>query len=294
MMSRLGGAAILIACLITGCSKPATYQSYSDEKTNSPISKPPPGERAPASASPPSAPMLAYAYSYQIEAPPRALPILLGRQEGACVAAGPSICQVVASDLERRGRDTITASLSMRASPSWLAGFRNGLAKEATGVGGRITQANATSEDLSRQVVDTQAEIRAKTALRDRLQSILDNRPAKVSDLLEVETNLANVQADLDKTQSEMAMMRQRLDSSAITINYASAAGLGSDGAWAPVASAFSRFTSIIAQTLGVMITVIAVLAPWALVVGVGAWIVMGLMKSRLGRKRPPAAQKDE
>ena len=295
MIRRLAKLAFLGTVLVVGCSKPANYQIYSDEKAPAPVAKTPLNWKAPASAPPPaSAPMLAYAYSYQIEAPPVAVPTLLARQEAACVAAGLSICQVVASDLEHRGRHAVSGSLTLRASPSWLAAFRDGLAKDASGVGGRVTQANATSEDLSRQVVDTQAEIRAKTALRDRLQSMLDSRPAKVSDLLEVETNLANVQGDLDKTRSEMAMMRQRLDSSVITIGYASAAGLGFGGTWAPVADAFGRSSLLVGQTLGVMITVVAVLAPCVLVIGGGAWIVMGPIKSRLGRKRPSDAAAGE
>jgi len=42
------------------------------------------------------------------------------------------------------------------------------------------------------------------------------------------------------------------------------------------------------------MITVVAVLAPWVLVIGGGAWMVMGPIKSRLGRKRPSDAAAGE
>ena len=82
------------------------------------------------------------------------------------------------------------------------------------------------SEDLTRQIVDTEAAVRARTALRDRLQAILATRPGKLSDLLEVEKELARVQGELDATQSELAVMRTRVVTSLLTITYSSGASL--------------------------------------------------------------------
>ncbi len=273
-------AVSVAAVLLAGCSKPAGYSRYASEKTDARLIRPPPGGAKdgsdPAEASAPlapSAPMLAYAYAFGLEVPPQKLPALVARHQAACASAGASVCQMTGSTLERQGRDQVHATLTLRATPAWLGKFRDGLAHDAEGAGGRVVQANVTSEDLSREVTDTAAAIRAKTTLRDRLQAILDTRPGKTADLVDAETALAKVQGELDATQSEMAMMRQRLDSSVITIEYQSAAVLAPDSVWSPLANAVAQFASTAVAGLAFLITCIAALLPWVVVVGGALWV---------------------
>lgn len=95
--------------------------------------------------------MLAYANAYSVEIPADGVSSLVARHQNACAAVGPAVCQVTGSSLERQGRDRVHATLPLRAAPAWLAGFRGRLAKDAEDPGGRMVQANVSSEDLSRQ-----------------------------------------------------------------------------------------------------------------------------------------------
>lgn len=277
-------AASVAAILLAGCSKPARYEIYSDEKINARLIRPPPngtkdGSAKVEAAAPlaPSAPMLAYAYAFGLEVPPRKLLALVARHQ--------------------EGRDQIHATLTLRAAPAWLAKFRAGLADDAKDAGGRVIQANVTSEDLSREVTDTAAAIRAKTTLRDRLQAILNSRPGKTADLVDAEAALAKVQGELDATQSEMAMMRQRLDSSVITIEYQSSAVLAPDSVWSPLANAVNQFASTAVAGLAFLITCTAALLPWVVVVGGALWVfrrpiakVKWPWRRRSGPPGPPSA----
>lgn len=243
---------------------------------------------------PASVPMLAYSYRYGIEAPPRAVRGLLARHEAACAAAGPTVCQVTSSQVQEYGQDEVRGALTLRAAPAWLKGFRAGLAGEAKSAGGRLAAVNVSSEDLSRQIVDTEAALRAKTTLRDRMQALLADRPGKLGDLIELERELARVQGEIDATQSELALMRTRVATSDVTISYASAGVLAPEGVLAPLSEALSDFLRIIVGTLAVMIRVIAALAPWVLAIGALLWVFRKrLPKIRLRRRKaaePPAA----
>ena len=104
----------------------------------------------------------------------------------------------------------------------------------------QVVNSGVTSEDLSRQIVDTDAQLRAKTTLRDRLQGLLATHPGKVGDLLAVERELARVQGDIDSAQSELADMRGRVAMSDVTLNYGSSDVLGGR-VQSPLASAFHR-----------------------------------------------------
>ncbi len=235
-----------------------------------------------AAALPAGAPMMAYSYAYGVEAAPSHIRGLEAKHEQACAAAGPAVCVVVGSQITEQGRDQVEAKLTLRAVPAWLAAFKAGLAKDADDAGGRVTRAEVASEDLSRQIVDTEATLKAKTTLRDRLQDILATRPGKVSDLLEVETSLSDVQGQIDTTTSELAMMRQRVTTSELEVNYDSAGVLAPQGVFAPLGRAFSGFLGTVVQALAAMVSLVAWLGPWILVLGGLIW----LFRKRLPRPR--------
>jgi hypothetical protein len=233
--------------------------------------------------------MLAYAYAYEMEAPASRIPGLVAEHQAACVAAGPALCQITASTLTNSGKDDAQASLQLRGAPAWLTQFRGRLSHDAQQAGGRVVRDNVTTEDLARQITDIQAAIRAKTALRDRLQTMLETHPGKIDDLLEVEKTLADTQGELDATQSELAMMRQRVETSVVTIDYHAAGAFAAGGAWRPLALALSQSTKLFAGTLAALVAVLVAVAPWAAVTAMAAWLVAWLRRSRA--KRPSAGQ---
>lgn len=237
---------------------------------------------SPAQTVPAGAPMLAYSYRYGIETPAGKIRELVGRHEAACVAAGPSLCQVTSSSVDETGEDSLMARLELRAAPAWLKGFRNGLSGDAKAAGGRVTSSNVTSEDLSRQIVDTEARLRAMTTLRDRLQALLADRPGKLSDLVEIERELARVQGDIDSTTSQLAVMRGRVAMSDVTLSYQSRGVLAPRGVWSPLVGAFTDFIGIVAFTLAAMVRLVAWLLPWVLVGGGLIWLFRKRLPKRL------------
>ncbi len=136
----------------------------------------------------------------------------------ACRNAGPRVCQLVASRRDGDPQDSLHGSLSLRAEPQWLQRFIKGVQSDAVGAAGRVTSQWTTTEDLTREIVDTEATLRAKRALRDRLQQLLATRPGSLSDLLGVERELSRVQSEIDSTESNLTAMRTRVAMSALTI----------------------------------------------------------------------------
>jgi hypothetical protein len=283
-------ASLALSALLGACSQPAERGEPAQSSELASVADV--AAAAPAEPSKPQitagAPMLAYAYDYGLRAPPKAVRTLMARHEAACVKAGPAICQVTGSSVTERGDDQVAAVLSMRAAPAWLTRFRAGLASEAEDAGGRLVRAAVTSEDLSRQIVDTEAMLRARITLRDRLQALLASRPGKLADLIELERELARVQGELDSAQSQLAVMRQRVATSEIDVNYESAGVLAPQGVWAPLAEAFGDFLTIIAYTLAGLVRAVAWTAPWLLILAAVAWIFRGRI-ARLRRPNPPA-----
>ncbi len=289
-------AVLGVLCLLTACSRPAAQNGADQtaradsaapaaDATNAQAAKP----GAPPAPNPAASPMLAYSYDYGVEAPAAKVRALMATHQAACDAAGPSVCQVTGAEASEDGKDQVSAKLSFRATSAWLKGYDYRLSQDAARAGGRLVKSAVTSDDLTRDIVDTDAAVKAKTALRDRLQAVLESRPGKVEDLLKVEEELATVQGDLDTTASELAVMRQRVATSDVTIEYDSAGVLAPQGVWSPVSNALVSATGILAGSLAAMIELVAGLAPWLLAVGLVVW----LFRKRLpkwGRVAPKVA----
>ncbi|MET4684770.1 DUF4349 domain-containing protein [Brevundimonas faecalis] len=224
-------------------------------------------------ATPIVAPSIAYAYRFGLELPAEAATTLMAKHEQACIAAGASACQVIGSNSSRVGRDSVQASLEMRATPAYVARFRAALDGEAKGAGGRVAEQAVESEDLTRQLIDTEARMRATETLRDRLQQLLATRSGPLEQLLQVERELARVQGELDATRSALAVMRTRVQTSELDVTYRAAGQLAPDSALRPVTDALGQVAHLFMSTLAALIMVLAAALPLLLVIAPLAWL---------------------
>jgi hypothetical protein len=245
---------------------------------------PPPGQPS-APGTPPGGVLLAYAYTFGLEVQP-----LMKKHAEECTRAGANLCQVLGSSTNSNGENYVNAELQIRAEPRWLAAFRGKLEGDARGVGGELKSESVTTEDLTRDIVDTEARLRAKRTLRDRLQNLLASRPGKLSDLLDVERELANVQGEIDSTESNLAVMRARVSMSVATLNYSSAGAPLTDRTFEPIKQALTNFTRIFAEVVGFMISAIAVILPWLLLLWLVVWLMRGWVRRRRAAKAAKAA----
>lgn len=236
-------------------------------------------------AAPAGAPMLAYVYGATLELPFRTVRATMAKHEAQCRAAGPAVCQVLGSSVAASGEEQMYGALQIRAEPRWLETFRNGLEAEARGAGGRVRETSVESEDLTRQIVDTDARLRAQKVLRDRLQQLLRSRPGKLSDLLETERELARVQGEIDSAESQLAVMRQRVATSLMNLAYQSKPTAVTGGTFEPVADAFTEFAGIVMMGFAFIIRLVAVLIPVGVVVAPLVWLFLRWRRRRAAAK---------
>lgn len=76
---------------------------------------------------------------------------------------------------------------------------------------GKVTSRRVGNEDVTEQYVDTDARLRNKIVLRDRLRGLLD-KATDVKDILAIETELSRVQGDIDSMEALIKSLQGRVD----------------------------------------------------------------------------------
>jgi hypothetical protein len=286
-------AALMLALAFSGCGQGGDASApgggalsdsvASSEVLDVPVTRVAPSPpqqiaREPLRSEPPLPPttqiaMLAYSYQVGIEAPAAQVAGLARQHQQACPAAGVKLCQVIEADVRSQSEDFVAARLQLRAEPKWLEAFRAKLEGDAKAADGKLIASSVSTEDLTRQIVDSEAVLRSRKALRVRLEELLRSRPGKLGDLLETERELARVQGEIDSMESALAVMRGRVAMSELTVNYQTAPSAVSQSAFEPLLVALRDFVRLAAQSLAAMISFLAVALPWLVLAGGVLWL---------------------
>jgi len=172
-------------------------------------------------------------------------------------------CQMLSADFNKATQYAPpSASLSLRVPPGSLQVFLEGLGRN-----GEILQHHRQSEDKTDQVIDADARIKNMTELRDRLRSMLASGKGSLKDIVEVERELANTQAQLDSIAGVRKVLAQETDLVAVTIDFQATASLRETGFFAPVARAWDESGQVMMSSVAAIISFLAAVLPWLVIV---------------------------
>lgn len=229
--------------------------------------------------------MMAYTYSWGFQVPTGNMEGLLNAHKKLCEDAGPAKCYVVNSGISGLGQEYASGSLYLRATEDWVRSFEGGVDSGLKPFDATLDSNSRSGEDLTTQIVDGEARLNSLKTMRDRLRELLSNRPGRLSDLLEIEREMARVQAEIDSRESIMAALKLRVAMSTITLNYQPKYSAASESIWRPLGDAFSAFLPNFAQSLGAIVLFIGSFLPVLIFLAIGIWLVV-LVFRWLGRRR--------
>ena len=276
-------AATVLAAMTGGCDKKAPADSAATASTDGLVAAPaavaqrakasPDAPHAAAAATNTGAAFIAYSYTMGFEIAARRLDDVVAAHRAACDALGAGQCQLLNSSRRGDEADGITASLDLRIAPTAAKPFEARLRSTAAEAGGRLLASDVAGDDLTRQIIDADAALKAKRTLRDRLQTLLERRDGKLADLLEVEKALSQTQQELDSATALLAELRQRVSFSKFTISYRSERPIGSTTA-RPLANAIADAGQTLSASLALLLTISVAVLPWLVPV---ALVAVGL-----------------
>lgn len=212
-----------------------------------------------------SLPKLAYALDYGFRMAGEAIAPLQQTHADMCEAQGPYVCQIVSLSRSGEEEDEVRGTLQLAVASDKAREFATRLTETAKGAGAESVRADITGEDLSKSIVDTEARLRTRIALRDRLLEVLKTRTGKVEELVEAERGVAAVNEEIDQARSWLNEQKGRVAYSKLTLSYESATPGGSF--LRPVEGALSSVGSILGIIVAALILAGTVALPILLLV---------------------------
>jgi hypothetical protein len=277
-------AALPALLLLAACSQAEDMRRASPEEMDVMEMAPPPAEVAPEpapagapAAVPVAAPQIAYKYQVGYTVAAERLDAAQRAHVALCDRLGPARCRVLSMNRNAADGEFASGALALEVDARIARAFGAELDKAAAGVGGETASRSTEAEDLSKAMVDTEARIRAKQALADRLLRLINQGGGKVGELVEAERAFAQAQEELDAARGWLGQMRTRVATSRYDISYSSRAPSGS-GVLAPVRDALRGAGQAFGWSVAAVITAFVVLLPWA-----AALVLIGLLFRRLG-----------
>ncbi len=226
-----------------------------------------------------SLPKMAYVFDYGFRLAADGIAPLQRKHADMCEALGPGQCQIVS--LTRTGEeDDVTGQLQLAVASDRARGFAELLSAAAERDGAEGFRTDIQGEDTAKSLVDTEARVRSKIALRDRLMEVVETRKGKVEELVEAERGVAAVNEEIDQAQSWLRETRGRVAYSRMNLTYETANPGGSF--LDPIEGALGSLGAIFGVIVAALIFMAAVAGP----------LVLGVLGIRwLGRRREASAQ---
>jgi hypothetical protein len=276
-MKRCFAPVLLSTALLTSCGQGAEQNAPEDLRTFDVVEEagqPPAPGAAPAppqQATPGgsqtqsvavSLPQIAYTYSYAFRLSSDRVSEVQERHLDLCERLGPSRCRVLNLERGSSSGDYVMASLRLQVAAPLARQFGRQIVAAASEAGADTVERGIAAEDLSKQMVDTEARIRTREALVQRLTQLLQTRSGNIQQAVEAERAINSAQEELEAARAWLEEMRSRVAMSTFQIDYASGAPLAG-GAQEPLRVAIAETGTIFARSLAFIITALALLLPW-------------------------------
>lgn len=150
---------------------------------------------------------------------------------------------------------------------------------------GTVNAERAETRDVTRDVFDVETRLSVKRDTEARLRALLRDRPAKVSEIVEVERELDRIVTEIERLEGERRFLEHEVALSAVNVGLSERGARPDRGVAGPVRLAVRRAWDVFGESVAGLIYVAVFVAPWLVVATAGWWLVRTLRRRR--RVRP-------
>jgi hypothetical protein len=224
---------------------------------------------------PTSEPQIAYTYQLGFDVPMAEIKAIQQKHAQMCEDLGARQCRIITMRQAKASSEYASGNLRIAVAASKARDFAKALEASTSEADGELTSSTLSGEDLSKNIVDTEARLKSRELLRDRLTDILASRRGTVGELVEAERAVAQVNQEIDQARSWLETMKSRVAFSDMTITYeAGERSAVSGGFFEPIESAWNSLGSILGGTIAAIMMALTALLPITAVILALRWVL--------------------
>ncbi len=140
---------------------------------------------------------------------------------------------------------------------------------------GTVKVENVSSQDVTKAYADLETRLKVKRETLERLRDILRRQTGKLSDVLEVEREIARVTEEIEQMEGERRYYDQQVALSTLTVELFEPEPLVAGGLFAPIGEALHDSLEVFSQSLGGLIYAVAAGIPWV----ISLWLAWRLVR---------------
>jgi hypothetical protein len=138
---------------------------------------------------------------------------------------------------------------------------------------GDVKNESVNAQDITREYADLEIRLAVKQEMVTRLRTLLANRTAKLSDVLEVERELARAVAELEQLKGEKRYWDQQVALSSLTLTLFEEAAPNSVQFVEPVAAALRGSLELLGRSIAGVVSFVAFALPWTALALFAWWV---------------------
>ena len=188
-----------------------------------------------------------------------------------CVADAEHHCTILQSELSSSDRPS--GLIKLRIDPAAVEEFFSFVISQ-----GRLESRSTSVEDLAEAMQDTQTHISMLMNYRKQLLALQAKAATNIDAAVKIASELSTVQSDLERSTGEAAFQTKRTTTDIVTIEFVVAA---QTAFWRPIGEATAGFFGNLSTGLSQVITAIAFIIPWLIVVLPGLYLLRFLWRRR-------------
>lgn len=209
---------------------------------------------------------IAYSYRYGFRIDSDEINELQEAHIALCDAMGEE-CRILRTSQSRADSYDAYGNLRMQIAADKAGDLTQKLQAPAEELGGALVSSEKNGEDLSEQIIDTEARLKSRLVLREKLTAILRNQRGSVDELVKAESEVAKVNQEIDATRMRLKQYRNRIRFSDVNISYEPTFGETQIGFVRPVMSALRSIGSTLGMSLAAIIYAFTALLPVVILV---------------------------
>lgn len=216
---------------------------------------------------------IAYAYGFGFQIDGGKIRQLQSEHEKMCSEMGPD-CRVLRVSQATADSWDGYGEIEMQIAADKAGDLAEALSKPAEELGGELISSVKDGEDLTEQIIDSEARLQSRLVLRDKLTAILKSNRGSVDELVKAEKAVADINEEIDSARSKLEKYRNRIRYSAVRIEYEPYYGETQVGFVRPVMTAFRSMGSTLGMTIAAIVYTLTALIPIILAILGIRWIL--------------------